>query len=453
MSILAAAEEERHRAPMKFLRLALVLFFPSLALAGGQYFEVNYPPSTEPGELALGVTYTMWLPDNVAQMRGVIVHQHGCGVGASKGGETAAYDLHWQALAKKWDCALLGPSYHQGEKDNCRLWCDPRNGSAKTFLRALADFARQSGHAELTEVPWCLWGHSGGGFWSSLMLTLHPERIAAIWFRSGSAFGAWSKGEIPPPQLTAAVYQVPIMFNGGLKEESDKRHGPARVADRAMFKAWREKDAPAGFSPDPRTAHECGDSRYLAIPFFDVCLAARLPEKGSTTQRLRPVDMKQAWLAPMFDGAAQPAASFSGNAVEAGWLPNEQIAKARAEYVKTGATSDATPPAAPTNLKATAIAEGVELAWDAEVDFESGLQGFIIQRDGRDFALLPPKPVGKFGRPLFQQMSYHDTPERPLPEMKYRDTSAQPGATHEYRVIAVNSVGLHSGPGKAIKWP
>ena len=81
------------------------------------------------------MTYTLWVPDGVKRLRGIIVHQHGCGTGACKGGETAAYDLHWQALARKWDCALLGPSYHQEEKQNCRLWCDPRNGSSKTFLR------------------------------------------------------------------------------------------------------------------------------------------------------------------------------------------------------------------------------------------------------------------------------------------------------------------------------
>jgi hypothetical protein len=33
----------------------------------------------------------------------------------------------WQALARKWDCALLGPVIHQPEAANCRLWCDPRN--------------------------------------------------------------------------------------------------------------------------------------------------------------------------------------------------------------------------------------------------------------------------------------------------------------------------------------
>lgn len=437
---------------MKFLRIALFWLFPALALAGGKYFTVEYPPSTAPGELVFGVTYTLWLPEGVDKVRGVIVHQHGCGVGAAKGGETAAYDLHWQALAAKWDCALLGPSYHMGEKDNCRMWCDPRNGSEKTFLRSLGEFAQQSGHPELEKAPWVLWGHSGGGFWSSLMLTLHPDRIAAIWLRSGSAFGAWTKGEIPMPELADAVYRVPMMFNGGVKE-TDPKHGPARVADRAMFKAWREKDAPVGFAVDPRTAHECGDSRYLAMPFLDACLAMRLPAKGSATQQLQPVEMKQAWLAPMEGEEASPSAAFTGDRLAAGWLPNQRLAELRAQYLKTGATEDATPPAAPARVKAVATGEGVELTWDAAADFESGLRGFVIQRDGQDLATLPEKPIGKFGRPLFQAMSYHDTPEKPLPEMKYRDATAKAGEAHEYRVVAVNGVGLKSEPSSASKKP
>lgn len=429
----------------------LLLSIISLSIArtlAARSFEVTYPPSTKPGELSLGVTYRLWVPDGVKTLRGVIVHQHGCGEGSCKGAVTAAQDLHWQALAKKWDCALLGPSYHQGAKDNCRLWCDPRNGSEKTFLRSLSDFAAQSGHPELDKVPWCLWGHSGGGFWSSLMLTLHPERIAAIWFRSGSAFGAWSKGEIPTPELTPAVYQVPVMFNGGLKEEGNNRHGLARVADRAMFKSWREHGAPAGFARDPRTGHESGDSRYLAIPFLDACLALRLPEKGNATQQLRPVDMRQAWLAPMFGGEAQPASLYSGKPDEMGWLPNEQIAKAWAEYVETGATSDTTLPPAPTEVKVTDKSGAVEITWAAEADFESGLQAFIIQRDGKDLAQVPEKPANKFGRPLFQGMTYGDTPLQ-LPEFRYTDTTAEAGKTHQYRVIAVNSVGLKSVPAAA----
>jgi len=246
-----------------------------------------------------------------------------------------------------------------------------------------------------------------------------------------------------------AVFRVPVMFNGGAKEETDPHHGFARVADRAMFKIWREHEAPAGFAVDPGTGHECGDSRYLAIPFLDACLALRLPEKGSGSQTLRPIDMAQAWLAPMMGGEARPIDSFSGDRVAAGWLPNAKVAEAWAEYVKTGATADRTPPPAPTHLKIKATAEGLELTWNSEVDFESGLQGFVIQRDKEDLAVLPAKAVGKFGHPLFQQMTYHDTPDRPLPEMKYVDTAAKEGEAHEYRIVAVNGVGLKSEPSEA----
>jgi hypothetical protein len=41
-------------------------------------------------------------------------------------------------------------------------------------------------------------------------------------------------------------------------------------------------------------------------------------------------------------------------------------------------------------------------------------------------------------------MSFHDTPEKPLPEMRYLDTTAAAGPKHEYRVIAINGAGLSS---------
>ena len=426
--------------------LLLVLLCPAFAKAAGKLLTVEYPPSTRPGELIYGVTYRLWIPDGVKQLRAVIVHQHGCGEGACKGGITAADDLHWQALAKKWDAALLGPSYHQGEKDDCRKWCDPRNGSEKAFLRALSDFAKEPGHAELDKVPWVLWGHSGGGFWSSLMLTLHPERIAAIWFRSGSAFGAWTKGEIPAPTLTDAVYQVPLMFNGGLKEESDKRHGPARVNDRAMFKFWREHGAPAGMAPDPRTGHECGDSRYLAIPWIDACLAMRLPEKGQNVAKLKPLG-KQGHIVMHGKSEAFPNSLLSVTEPAMSWLPNESFVQAWEEYMKTGAVSDKTPPPAPTNVlvKPVENTHDNEITWDVEADLESGIQQFIIERDGVEIGRVPEKPVGKFGRPLFQAMSYGDTPTPPLPQMRFIEKDAPVNIKAPvYRVRSINSVGFKS---------
>ncbi len=214
---------------------ALILLCAQASLAAGRYVEVSYPPSDEPGELRFGVTYTLWLPDGVERLRGLIVHQHGCGSGACKGGETAAYDLHWQALARKWGCGLLGPSYHQEDGQECRLWCDPRNGSEKEFLQALSDLAERSEHPELDKVPWCLWGHSGGAFWASLMQTSQPERIVAIWFRSGTAYSVWEKGEIPEPEILFFLAMAGLNWNRwGLDRDSKsgryslKRFGAGR---------------------------------------------------------------------------------------------------------------------------------------------------------------------------------------------------------------------------------
>lgn len=426
--------------------------FVASARAEGRYFEVSYPPSDKPGGLQFGVTYTLWVPEGAVKLRGVIVHQHGCGVGACKGGETAAYDLHWQALAKKWDCALLGPSYHQGEGQECRLWCDPRNGSEKAFLTGLADLAARSKHPELQTVPWCLWGHSGGGFWASLMQTLHPERIVAIWFRSGSAITAWEKGEIAQPEIPQAAYGIPMVCNPGVKERDDERFKTAWDGALAMFKLYRPHGAPIALAPDPRTAHECGDSRYLAIPFFDACLALRLPAAASGEVKLKPLDLKQGRLAPLLGEQATPAARFAGEPNEANWLPNERVAQAWMEYVKTGAVGDTTPPEPPKGVRVETGADGkTTLAWDASADLESGLAGFVVVRDGQRIGQTPEKPVGRFGRPLFQRMSYHDTPEAPLAEMKYVDATARNGENHVYEVIAVNSVGLESKPARAAK--
>ena len=205
--------------------------------------------------------------------------------------------------------------------------------------------------------------------------------------------------------------------------------------------------APGRPRADPRTDHECGDSRYLAIPFLDACMAERLPEKGSLDQKLRPMNATQAWLAPIFGKEAAAAAAYRGDLIESVWLPNEAVAKAWEVYVKTGAVGDTTPPPAPFHVKVSDRGEhGTEIAWNADADFESGIGGFLVLRDGEELATVPRIPVGRFGRPLFQGMTYHDTPSQPLSELRYLDTTARSGASHVYTVVAINGVGLKSAP-------
>ncbi|KLU03699.1 hypothetical protein RISK_004106 [Rhodopirellula islandica] len=407
------------------------------------YFRVRYEASSEKGELNFPVKYTVWIPPNAATLRGVIVHQHGCGEGSCKSGLTGAFDLHWEALASKHDCALLAPAYEQPQAADCQLWCDPRNGSDAAFQKSLTDLGKASGHPELDTIPWTLWGHSGGGVWAGTMTLLHPDRVAAAWLRSGVPI----LDPIPerPSAKTVLVPEtpldVPIMLNLGTKEGvtvTEGRFSGLWPKMKALFHSLRAKGGLIGVAVDPLTSHECGNQRYLAIPWFDVCLSARLPER--INQPLKPMPTNEAWLAPLLETEAFPSAEWKGDPMDAIWLPNEAIAMAWMQYVKDTAIEDTTPPPSPTNLR---VADG-ELSWDAEVDFESGLAHFIIERDGKEIATVPTTARNPFGRALFQGLQYSDTPLQPLAEMRFTDKTARQGENHSYRVIAVNTLGLKS---------
>ncbi|MDX1969909.1 MAG: hypothetical protein SFV23_22235 [Planctomycetaceae bacterium] len=448
-------------ATMTALSRTLLLLFalPAMALAQQPpydvfppaeppYYRVRYEASTQPGELSFAVNYTVWVPPGVTTLRGVVVHQHGCGEGSCKSGLTGAYDLHWQALARQHDCALLAPAYEQPEGAECQLWCDPRNGSSAAFQKCLVDLGAKSGHPELATVPWALWGHSGGGHWAGGMVLLHPERVAAAWLRSGVPLLTTNpdRPTIKAHTLPEAALQVPVMCNPGTKEGvtvKEGRFAGVWPVNEVFFNGVRSRGGLIGVAVDPLSAHECGNQRYLAIPWLDACLSLRLPKAAGEPLRELPTD--QAWLAPITGTEALPAEKLEGDPRQAGWLPNEGVARAWMQYVKDTAVGDATPPPAPTNVRL----DGNQLSWEAAADLQSGLAGFIIERDGQFLANVPEQPKNPFGRPIFQNLQYSDTPTQPLVPMVYTDLQAEAGKTHTYRVIAVNTVGLKSGPAES----
>ena len=412
------------------------------------YYRVRYEASEKPGGLIFAVNYTIWIPPGVRSLRGVVVHQHGCGEGSCRSGLTGAYDLHWQALAKRHDCALLAPSYEQPQSANCQMWCDPRNGSDAAFQRCLVDLGKKSGHPELSRVPWALWGHSGGGHWAGGMVLLHPERVAAAWLRSGVPLieANPERPEIKVHSVPDAALKVPVMCNPGTKEGVTVKDGRfARVwpANEVFFYGLRGKGGLIGVAVDPLTAHECGNQRYLAIPWLHACLSLRLPEVAGDP--LRPMPTDHAWLAKPTGSKAWPAAKYAGDPAKAAWLPNERVARAWMQYVKDTAVSDTTPPPAPFQVRV----DGNRLRWQAEADLESGLAYFEIQRDGKPLARVPQQGKNRFGRPVFQNLQYSDTPTQPLVPMRFLDQTAADGKQHRYRVIAVNTVGLKSQPAEA----
>lgn len=409
---------------------------------------VEYPASDRPGELAVPSTFHVWLPPGAERIRAVIVHQHGCGDGAENSGETAALDLQWRALAARHGAALLSPHYHAGDRAECRLWCDPRNGSGDAFVRALRDLEAKSGRPGLATAPWCLWGHSGGGFWASLMLARSPERIVAVFCRSGAATVAWQKHEIPGPDFPPASFGVPVALNPGVGERDDARFRGAWDTTSAFFALLRAQGAPAVFAPDPFSGHDCRNSRLFAVPFFDACLRLRLPRSGNA---LKPLDPRRAW-----SGDWATATIGAGGKVAPGLslLPDRRTADAFAEYVKTGKTTDRTRPADGAVLTSvTQGPDGVALEWTAKADLESGVRQFVIYRDGALVARIPEKPDDRTGFAQYQGLTYHDTPRPEPPALRFVDTNAPADRRPRYSVSMVNGSGLEGPRGRSKKAP
>ncbi|WP_202617462.1 hypothetical protein [Roseimaritima sediminicola] len=409
------------------------------------YYRVRYEASDKEGELAFAVQYTVWIPPGVENVRGVIVHQHGCGEGSCRSGLTGAYDLHWQALALAHNCALLAPAYEQPQDADCQLWCDPRNGSADTFLRALADLGQQAGHPELATVPWALWGHSGGGHWAGGMTLLYPERVAAAWLRSGVPLlqANPDRPSIKPHTLKDAALNVPIMCNLGTKEgvsNTEGRFAGVWPANQTFFNALRSRGGLIGVAIDPLTSHECGNQRYLAIPWLHACLTARLPDQAG--KPLREMPREQAYLAKPTGRQAVPADQFQGDPLTAAWIPDAALARQWTQYVTDTAVEDETPPPPPSDVRL----EGSTLFWNAGADLESGVESFVLLRDGQVFARIVPPTANRFGRNVFQNLLYSDTPTQPLAPMQFQISDDAAAEGPRYSLQSVNTVGLSSFP-------
>ena len=113
------------------------------------------------------------------------------------------------------------------------------------------------------------------------------------------------------------------------------------------------------------------------------------------------------------------------------------------EYVTDTRVSDVTPPPAPVEV----TLDGKRLTWRANADPESGLSQFKIYRDGELLAVVPEKATNPYGRPLFQNLLYSDTPVMPLAKMEFIDRTPTLGSKYQYEVAVVNTVGIESPRG------
>jgi len=319
----------------------------------GTYYDCEIPGDTD-GDF-VGAEFRLWIPQDLVSAKGIIVRQHGTG----GNGKRFAHDLQFQALAEKHGFALMAS--FMKSTDHCHNWPQPEKGSGHAFVQALEILAGKSGHPQIKEVPWILWGHSAGGQWANKMAQAYPNRVRAVISRSGHG-----------SEYTGDDLEVPNLQIAGRREVDTTR---------PWFRSFMTRGDLRVRAIEPGTGHACANSRLLTVAFIEAVM------QQLARHNQQPLTRTHGWLGDIATGRIAPYALFEGDKYQACWLPDEDFAHKWKEFIASGKIADTTPPPPPAYLKATMLPDNrVQLKWQAQADVQTGLKHFNVYRNGKKVA-------------------------------------------------------------------
>lgn len=344
---------------------------PSYAVTAGRIYRTVIKNPAYKFEHA---NYSIFIPDGVPYIKGILIHQHGCTMEGT--GAATAHDLQYQAFARKWHLAVIGPDLYPQKGSSCGDWISPEDGSGAALLDALRNFAGLTDHPELNNVPWLLWGHSGGGHWVLKMMGAYPSRIMGAFCYSA----AFDPNIAYPPEAG----KIPVILRHAGAEDVIDCWPTATHA----FLKFRALNSFASLAYTPGQTHNLSYVRYMAIPFFEAVLAQRLPEQGSSL--LKDMDTTRAWLGDTLTNQVYKLTAYKKSREGMCLLPDATTAAKWKEYVTTGTVADKTPPPAPVALKMYAgTADTAYLTWQVYGDVESPIKYFNVYRNKQLIGRFP----------------------------------------------------------------
>jgi hypothetical protein len=294
----------RRRAAWALVGVAVVAVAWIAARPGAQTTEgfatYDYAEVDEGQEKAVRLA----IPADLQIVRGLLVNTNAAG-----GDTRARYTLPYlRAFAALHGLAFVGA---QGFNSH--------PGSVTVLEHALDRFAGESGHAELVNAPFVVYGFSAGGGFANRLLDELPERVIA----SAPLSTVMRRMVIP----TAAL-EVPVcMFSG----EVEDRMNPLLVDAMQMH---RPRGAHFAWAMVEGQGHAETDQATLAIPFLDHCIRLRYPPDADPRAgpvALKPLALSSGWLADntTWHSALASVAPYSdpgAAAATTSWLPDEDIA-------------------------------------------------------------------------------------------------------------------------------
>jgi dienelactone hydrolase len=220
---------------------------------------------------------------------------------------------------------------------------DPSDGIGRAIFTALEQFAKASGHSELSSAKLILLGFSGTGALFAHFVGYAPARVAAAIL---GAPGHYDPVGMDRVHLPPAALNVPeLILVGG----ADKVSGTQKPYN--YFRSYREQGAPWTFLVQNRTPHCCiSNAKPFVLAWLDTVIRLR---RTSPAKSLTPIDqrhgwveyistcvtdVKDSWHLPTWnvcDASIQPARrTVPANEIAAGWLPTRNLAEEWLRFVK-----------------------------------------------------------------------------------------------------------------------
>ena len=234
----------------------LAVLTPMAANAQGLTLEETVPPGANFDD----ANFRLWVPDGAEVLQAIVLLVPG----SNGDGRAQAEDSVWQSFATKNSLALIGVQLTDKphEQRFIEEYVDVSRGSGQALLDVIDAFAARSGHAELASAPLLLWGMSAGGEFNYEFVAWKPERVAAFVVNKGGIYYS--------ALLPRLARETPgLLFTGG----EDLRSRVATIT--GLFALNRRAGALWALAEEPNAGHAVGQSRDMAMAFYEDVLALR----------------------------------------------------------------------------------------------------------------------------------------------------------------------------------
>jgi pimeloyl-ACP methyl ester carboxylesterase len=293
---------------MQFLKLFLVVAITSFfQTAHADTLDV----SIKPGAVYNMAAFRIWLSPDVRTFRGILM----LNPGSNSDGREQVDEQYWRDFANKHDFALMGTYLTDHMHPNMMIedYIQVGKGSGKAILDAIDNFARSSGHEELSYAPFLLWGESAGGQLNHEIASWLPERVIAYVVNKGGYYYSAVPQE--------ATRQTPGLFFIGL-DDLPSRNSMIK----GMYLTNRRAGALWSLAEEKGVAHEFAGSRDLAVAYYEAVMAMRLPKSAWGYKSLMPVTEALGTTGNIYSHAL---GRQEGDRLEdTTWLPSEKFAEA-----------------------------------------------------------------------------------------------------------------------------